>query len=1037
MKLPQFAVKRPVTTAMIFLGVVILGVASLAQLGLDLMPDIEVPTITVITTYSGAAPEDIETTITKPVEEQLSTVANVDEVTSFSREGSSTVVLKFQWGVNLDEATNDVRDKLDLAKAVLPEEADEPFIFKFDMAMIPLMYIGVTAKESYTELEHIIDKKILDPLKQIPGVATAISRGGLKRQILVHLDRQRMEALRISTEQVTTILKDQNLSTPGGHIRMGEMDYLIRTPEEFSDPEEIGRVVAARREGVPIRLNDFAEVRDAFEEQTLDVRMNQGRGMVVIVYKQSGTNTVEIAKRVTARLTEIRKAVPPDVKIDIAWDSSDFIRGSITNLKETLMWAGIIVFAVVMLFLRNLRGSLIIATSIPVALVITFILMYAAGYTINMMTLSSLAIAIGMVVDNAIVALDNIHRHRERGQRPVEAAIFGASEMGRPILASTLTTVAIFVPIVFVGGVTTIMFGEMALVISFALLASFMTAMMLVPMLASKYLRVESSETKKGALGSLLRLSERGFVKVEDLYGRLLGWALTHKGPVIYVALLMLVTAGAMAGAVGTSFMPQMDQNLIQLEIELPVGTRFERTGEICILTEQIVREKIPETEMSFVRWGVPRKGELNPGGVEETSYTGRGMIRVISKNDRDESLKDIVERVRPYVENIPGAIIRFSTEDPIENLMFGGGKPLRVDLYGDDMEAALRYADAVAATFRAMDGVADVDISRKAERPERQMVVDRDAASEHGLDARNIGKTIETYFSGSEAGKYREGGDEYDIFVRLRERDRLEVDDIERAFVTADDGSQILIASFAQVKPGLGPTKIERKNQERVITVSANIYGRDLGSVVAEADKRISQLEAPPGFTYRFGGAKEEQEKSFQRLLIALVLGMVLVYMVMASQFESLRDPFLIFLSIPFAMTGAIWALVATGQTLSLLSFLGVIMLVGIVVNNGIVLISYMNILRERGLSVRDAVTQGGHSRLRPVLMTTFSTALGLTPLALSTGEGAEMWVPLAVTVIGGLLVSTLVTLIFIPTLYSIFETRRAGRKNSAKVIA
>ncbi|MDP6380572.1 MAG: efflux RND transporter permease subunit, partial [Phycisphaerae bacterium] len=603
------------------------------------------------------------------------------------------------------------------------------------------------------------------------------------------------------------------------------------------------------------------------------------------------------------------------------------------------MWAGIIVFAVVMIFLRNIRGSLIIATAIPTALVITFVLMYAAGYTINMMTLSSLAIAIGMVVDNAIVALDNIHRHRERGQRPGEGAIFGASEIGRPILASTLTTVAIFVPIIFVGGVTTIMFGEMALVISFALIASFFTAMLLVPMLSSKYLRIEPAAARKGLAGVFLRFSERGFVKVESLYGRLLGWALRHKGLVIYLAILMLVIAGTMVGSIGTSFMPNMDQNLIQLSIELPVGTRFERTGEICITTDNILRQQIPEIEMSFVRWGTPRKGELNPGGQEETSYTGRGMVRVISKNFRTESLKDIVERVRPAVERIPGAIIRFSTEDPIENLMFGGGKPLRIDLYGHDMTVAQRYARAVADAIGAIAGVDDVDISRKEEKPEFQIVVDRERASELGLNVTDIGETIKTYFSGTEATKYREDGDEYDIFVRLREQDRLEIDDLERVFISAPDGRQVPVSNVASVKVGVGPTKIERKNQERVITVSANIYGRDLGSVVKEADKRILNLKKPLGFSHRFGGAKEEQTKSFQRLLIALVLGVALVYMVMASQFESLRDPFLIFLSIPFAMTGAIWALVVTGQTLSLLSFLGVIMLVGIVVNNGIVL--------------------------------------------------------------------------------------------------
>jgi HAE1 family hydrophobic/amphiphilic exporter-1 len=655
--------------------------------------------------------------------------------------------------------------------------------------------------------------------------------------------------------------------------------------------------------------------------------------------------------------------------------------------------------------------------------------MHLAGYTLNIISLSSLVIVIGMVVDNGIVVLDSIHRHSEQGERPAQSAIFGTSEVGVAVMASTLTTISIFLPIIFVGGITGIMFGQMAAIITMALLVSLVTALTLTPMLASRWLKTrgETTNPSQGGRkrGGLFAFSERIFTSLESHYSRLLSFSISHPKTVIAAAVLLLAFSVGSIRFVGTEFFPEVDQNLFAIEVELPIGTRYEKTGEVCQKISRIIKDEVPELKTDFFRWGV-MLGTGHTVGYEEASYTGFGWIKLVAKTERKASPKEIIERIRPLVERIPGATVRFSAEDPMAGLLFGGGGLLSIDLYGYDLEMARGYAQRVAATLSQIPGVRDVDISRKEEKPELQVRVDRQKAASLGLNVSDTGKTIETYFSGTTATKYREAGEEYDILVRLREEDRDRIEDLSDVFITAPDGRQIKLSQIADVKLGLGPSKIERKNQGRFITVSADIYGRDLGSVVAEAEEKIAKLPRPPGFSYEFSGAEEEKREAFRLLVLAAILGMGLVYMVMASQFESFRNPFIIFLSIPFGFVGVVWALAATGMALGIISFIGIILLIGIVVNNGIVLISYIGILRSRGLSVTEAVLEGARARLRPVLMTTTTTILGLTPLALSRGVGSEEWVVLAIPVIGGLAVSTLVTLVLMPTLYSVFERRK-----------
>jgi HAE1 family hydrophobic/amphiphilic exporter-1 len=1029
---------------MIFVAMVVLGLVSLSMLGLDLMPELEIPAVSVLTAYQGAGPEEIETLVTKLMEDTLSTISGVDEVISVSKEGLSSVTLKFNWGEKIDESINDVREKIDLIRERLPEEAENPVIFKFDLAMMPIMIIAMTAEDSYPYLQDIVDDQILDPLKRVKGVASATAGGGLERQIRVDIDRDKLAALNLSVDQIKLALASQNISTPGGNIKTGYKDYLLRTPEEFSSPEQIAEVVVARRNGIAIKLKDVADVRDFFKERTYDVRVNGHNAMAAFIQKQSGENTVEVVRAVKKQLEEIRKTLPPDVEVRTVMDNSEFILASIGNLRNTVFWAILFVFIVLLFFLQDFRAALIVAAAIPTSVIITFLLMYLADYTINDTSLAGLAIAVGLVVDNAIVVVDNINRHRSRGQRAKEGAVLGANEVGVAVMASTLTTIAIFAPIIFVGGITAVIFGQFAAIITMALVASLLTAIMLVPMLSSKILTVAGtapasagaslSPRKRGAKQSILDFfyhwGDAVLSKTEQLYVSFLDWSLKNRKTVFVSCALLFIWSIGLIKFVGTEFIPEQDQNRLSVNYELPIGTRYERTGLVAQQFQTILENNVPERQDCFLRWGV-YGGASSYFATEEESYKGIVFLRLKPKRQRDASPNEIIHRLRKITDNVPGAVIRYSAEDPLEQMMFGTAGALAVELYGHDMDKARSYADAVSAAMASVAGVEDVRISRKEEKPEIKISVDREKASKLGLDVRTIGKTIETFFAGSTATRYREGGEEYDVEVRLQPKDRDRIEDLRDVFISLPGGGQVGLANIATIEYGFGPTMIERKDQARYITVSGEVRGRDLGSVVKDVKKAIDRISAPLGFSYKFAGAEKERKEAFRLLIIAVALGMVLVYMVMASQFESYRDPFIIFLSIPFGIVGVIIALALTGQTMSIVTFIGLIMLVGIVVNDGIVLISYVGILRRRGYDVRSAVIDGGRSRLRPVICTTATTILAMVPLALSRAEGSEIWVPFAVTVIGGLVVGTVITLVLMPSLYSVFEGIEIQKSN------
>ncbi len=1017
---------------MIFLGLVILGLISLFRLGLDLMPDIEIPSIMVITTYQGAGPEEIETSVTKPVEEQMATISNLDKLESSSTEGVSSITLKFNWGTDLEAAANEVRDKLGLVEHLLPAGADKPFIFKFNLAMMPIMMLGANAEKSYANLHDLLDDKIRKPLERIGGVAKVDIQGGLEREINVSLDRQRLEAYQIPLSQIISSLQAANLNWPGGHLKTGKLDYLVRTPEELKIPE-IKNVIIGNYQGNSVYLKDIARVADSFKEKTSEVYINGKPGVMLMVSKQSGTNTVQVANKILRQLPELEKNLPSDVKLTTLYDASDYIKLSIANLRNTIFVGVILVILIILFFLGSLRSALIVGVSIPISLIITFILISRAGFTLNLVSLSSLGIAVGMVVDAAIVVFENIFRHRENGEEKIQAAISGSNEVGIAVVASVASIIAIFIPLFFVGGFTGIIFHQLALTISFALFASLLTALLLIPLLTTRFLH--TIEEEKGWMSGFSRAGE-GFLRhLEKIYRNFLSWSLAHKKGVVSVFSGILLLSLLLIPLVGTEFIPEMDQGLVMFNIELPIGTRYEETGKVAKKVEKIIMEKVPEKENTLIRWGrSEEKGIMGSFMGEQISSTGTAIAKLVKKGKRRRSSKQIAKSLKPLF-NFPQGEVRYQAKDPMEDVVLGGGKPLTVEVRGHRLEEGKRLAKEVAQTLEKIKGVSDVEISRKENSPELRVHIDREKASRLGLSVLEIANSIQTAIAGTVATKYREKGKEYDIRVRLSEKGRENPEDLNNLILHTRAGGKVRLSEVAEIKKELGPVTIERRDQERVIDVSGEIYGRDLGSIVATAKEKFKSLKVPGDFSLSFKGGREEQQKSFRALTRAMLLGIVLVYMVMASQFESLLDPFIIMFALPFAIIGVIWALLLTGQTLSLPSFLGVVMLVGIVAENGIVLITYINLMRQKGEKLYAAIKIGGSRRLRPILMTAFTTIFGLLPMALSRGEGAEFFKPLAISVIGGLSVGTFVTLFFMPTLYAIFEERVKNKLNQRRI--
>ncbi len=1031
MKMPEFAVKQPVATLMLFLALGLIGAFSLTRLNIDMFPEIDPPVVSILTSWPGASASDVETEVTEPIEDQVNTVNNLDTLTSKSMDNLSVIACKFDWGTDLDVATNDIRDKLDLARRELPDDVEEPILFKFSSATAPILFMTISATKSWPRLYHLADKQIADRLKRVPGVGAVILHGGMRRRFNVYFDLARVEGYGIALAKINQILAAENQNIPAGSIKSGLKDYFVRIPARFRNTREIENTVIGYHQRRPVYLKDVASVEDDFEPQELNGWGDGLPAIVVILQKQTGKNTVEVIEGVKKKLEEFKQTLPPDVEINIIMDSSKDILDSVKNLRSTLLYGILFVIMVTFLFLRRLRTAFIIVLMIPFSLIIAFILLYLFGFTINLVSLMSLAIASGMVVDNGIVVLENITRHVERGGRVKTSAMFGASEMGLAITTSTMTTIIVFVPLMFLTGLAGIIFKQLGFVLVVTLLASLVTALMLTPMLAVKWISESTGNHRKnnGLLGKLYLLSEKGFEILENAYRRILEWSLIHRKTVIFLSISIFLSSISLIPFLSTSLFPVVDTGALSIRFRLTEGTRIEETKTVVNAIFKNINEVVKPEELrhSYGFAGTTKEGVGVAIGFDEGSNVGSIGFKLVDRDQRDRSAVDIAALLRSRVEKIPGiSKIRVQAQSAITAALIGAGKPISLEIQGADLKQSLAFAQQVKSAMETIPGLVDIDISQKDPRPEIWVDIDRKKASDLGLNITTIAGTLRNYFYGAKATEFKDAGDSFDVFTRFTQKDKDRLRTLPNVPLFTPDGRMIKLKNVAKIVQGEGPIEIERKNRQKIIKVEADFYQSSLGEVSAKLKKELAELGTPPGISIHFGGDVEEQQKAFRDLKILLAMGIILVYMIMASLFGNLRDPFIIMFSVPFAFSGVLYAFYFTGVTLGIMSFMGVVMLMGIVVNNAIVLLDYIHLLQKRGEPLFQAVTQAGRNRLRPVLMTTLTTFFGLFPMAISQRVGAEAWNPLGITMLGGLTVSTLVTLVLVPTIYYMLESRK-----------
>ncbi len=1026
MKIPELSVGRPITIYMITCVIVLMGAISFSRLPVDLMPDVQNPTLTVRATYPGVAPQEMENLVTRPLEASLSSAPGIYRLSSTSSEGSSNVRVQFDWGVNIDEAADEIRTRVDRLRGALPEGVEPPTIFKFDTSQFPIMFLGVSSDMDPRNLRTLLEKDIQPRLERVPGVAAIDIRGGIRREIHVSLSTEKLRSYNLSVAQITNILRRENANRPVGPIDEGKFEVLLRSEGEFQNVDQIRNVVVTSRGGTPIYLRDIAEVTDTHEEIRQVVRIDGKPGLRFSIRKQSGSNTVLVAQKVREELDRISKSFP-GISIWPIMDSSKFIERSIDNVRSAAISGSILAIFILLLFLRNLRSTLIIAVSIPIAVIGTFALMYFNNFTLNTLSFGGLALGVGMLVDNAIVVLENIFRHREYGMTHREAAVAGSTEVASAIVSSTLTTVAVFVPLVFLTGMTGLTFKELSYVVTFSLLCSLLVALTLIPVLCSKYLRVRPPDEKAHPLlNRIVQKSGRMLETLDENYQRIIHWALSNRKTVVFGAIILFLGSLTLIPLIGVEMMPETDENEVRVSIELAPGTRLEVTDALSKQVEEKIKKLVPEAERILV--------EVGGGGWQSSQmHVSDIQVQLMDKSKRSRSSQEIVNQLRPQLNLGPGVMVRARASGGQFMRRMGnqGGERVSVEIRGFDMLVASDIAKQVKDVIDGIPGITDSNISRREGMPEVVLTVDRTKAATLGLNASDIADTLETVVGGTRASQFRQDGEEFNILVRLSEEQRTDMSHLDQITVVTPGGQSVPIGNLVKMERREGPLSIERQDQERLVRVAAGYAERDLGAIMSDIDRELSKMTMPSGFSLTYGGEYEEQQKSFKELLFSLILAIVLVYMVMAAQFESLRDPLIILFSIPLAVIGVSLILFLTETTFSMQAFIGVIMLAGIVVNNAIVLIDYMNVLRRRdNLLLRHAVELAGRRRLRPILMTTLTTVLGLVPMAIGIGEGAELQAPMARVVIGGLVTSTLITLVFIPTIYTMIEERGLHEK-------
>ena len=1034
MKIYETSVRKPISVALIFIGVIVFGLYSLKNLGVDHYPDIEVPYISVITMYPGGNAEDIETNITRVLEDQLNSVDNLDKITSKSSDNVSIVTMEFEYGCDLTEAANDVRDVVSRTQSLLPEDVEYPTVMKFSSSMMPIMMLSVTADESYVALAKILDDKMVNELNRVNGIGSVAVIGAREREVQVNVDPKKLEAYGLTVESLGQIIASENINIPAGSLDLGTQTFNLKTDLEFDDSRELLDIVVSNAGGRTVMLRDVAEIVDTLEEATMDERINGRQGVRIMIQKQTGANTVEIIEEVQKRLEDIIPTLPPDCKVETIFESSREIKDAINSLFETIMYAFIFVILVVMIFLGRWRATFIICLTIPISLICAFIYLFATGSTLNIISLSALSIAIGMVVDDAIVVLENITTHIERGSNPKEAAIYATNEVWLSVIATTLVVVAVFMPLTMIPGMAGVMFKELGWIVTIVVCVSTTAAITLTPMLSAYMLKIEGGEHTYKGIGIIYKPIDKFLQWLDRVYESALRFVVRWRKSTILLLMLFFVGSLMLLKYVPTEFFPPVDNGRITMSIKVEQNTHVDHTVKVARQIDQIIAEKYPYIYMVSTSAGANSSNNAFAAMQTTGSHIINYNVRMPRLSDMERpTIFEIADGLRRELAAIP-EIREFTVTPGGGGGPGGGASTVEIKVFGHNMNTAMATAKELQAKMSNLSTMRDAQLSREDLQPEFNVQFDRDKLSYYGLNAATVAQFIRNRIYGYECTKYREDGDEYDIVVRYAEKYRESIEDVENITLYTPQGRAIKLKEVATIYEDFSSPEIERENRQRVVTVSGSVgAGVALGEAVAEVNAMLADYEVPAGLDLELGGSIEDQGEAFSDIGTLLILIVILVYIVMATQFESLAYPFIIMFTIPFAMSGVFIALWMTSTPLSLIALIGAIMLVGIVTKNGIVMVDYMNLLVERGSSVADAVIAGGKSRLRPVLMTSLTTILGMVPMAMGIGEGSETWQPMGISVVGGLLVSTFLTLFIVPALYAMMEgrkERKAARK-------
>ncbi len=1016
MILTKFSLRRQITLLMIYGVILGFSIFSFSQLKIDLFPDIQFPIAGIITNYQGVGPEDVENLITRPIEEAVSSVKNIEKVNSQSSKGASIVTLEFKYGTDMNQAEIDIRKNIDFIRDYLPKDASEPLTFVFDPAMSPIMFVNISSNYlGPAELRKLSEEKIEPLLERVEGVASVQTQGGLKRQINVELNPVRLASYGLSPNQVAQAIQTGSGLLPAGTIQTELKNYNLRVFSEYRAIDQIKNTIVSMKGEQPVLVKDVADVEDGYKEISTEVRADYSEGVMIWILKQSDANTVLTCNRVLESLPDIQTRLPQGTKFSIMWNQSDFIMLSVNNLRNSAFIAFILAFIVIYFFLRNMRGSLIMGISIPLSVIVTFAVLYAANLSLNIISMAGLALAVGMLVDNSIVVLENIYRHRELGESRFEAADNGATEVGMAITASTLTTISVFLPVLFVPNITGQLFKDLVLTITFSLVVSLLVALTIVPMMSANILKIE----KPGVKGIFNKM-KNGFASLVDHltvhYQKVLHWALYHKKYVVIGVSAALVVSLALSPLLGGEFLPKSDQGFINFLVESPAGSSVEQTRIYAYRIEDIVKEVVRKDEFESVSIFFGERDGIGAFGT--TSSTLEVFVRLLSKEERSRSQQEITDELRKKLDDLPGITYNFQ-----EGGSFTTEKDIEVKVIGFDMKGATAIAEQIKSKMEKVNGLVDIGLNVKATTPEIQIHLNKEVMNDFKLSSLDVASNISTAIQGKVVSQYREKGDEYDIWIQFAKDFRKQKSAIENLQIPIFTGQMVPLKELATVEEEESSPTIFRENQSRFVSVGSGLSGIDLSEAITEINKIIADTPVPSEYQVIIGGTAEDQQEAFFYLGLAFIAAILLVYMIMAGQFESFLDPFIIMFTVPLSIIGVILFLLITGTTLSVMALVGIVMLVGISVNNGIVLVDYINQLRKKGYELYKAVEEGSLARMRPVIMTAATTILGMVPLAIGLGTGSETWSPLAKAVIGGLTATTFLTLVVLPVVYILLE--------------